>query len=212
MVDRGAVRFGEIHHVEVIANAGAIRSRVVRTKNAQARSAAGGHLGDERKQIVGYAEWVLADPTTRMSSHRIEVAQAGDTPAALAAEGLQHLLHRHLGLGIGVDWGRGGVFSEWELLGLSVDGCGAAEHHGAAVVPFHRSSQHTTAVEIDVPVQQWVGHRLAHCLEAGEVNHPVDGSMARESPVDRFWIADVPFQHLQLLTAAELFHPFQSLW
>ena len=48
-----AVGFGQVHHVQLIADAGAIRCGVVLAEDAQTLAAACGHLGDEREQVVG---------------------------------------------------------------------------------------------------------------------------------------------------------------
>ena len=82
---------------------------------------------------------------------------------------------------------RGGhPFVEWELLRFAVDRGGAAEHEGAAVMSIHGRSQDPAAVEVHIPVAQWVGHRFPHGLETGEMNHAIHRAIAAEGPIEHF--------------------------
>ena len=51
--DSACVCFGKVHHMDVVANASAIRSVVIVAKDKNLLLSSSGHLGHERKQIVG---------------------------------------------------------------------------------------------------------------------------------------------------------------
>ena len=112
---------GQIHHMDVVADAGAVMGGVVVAEHPQAVPASGRHLRDEREQVVGDAEGVLADAAAGVGADGIEVAQAGHPPGVVAAQGLQHLLHGQFRLGVGVNRCGGQVFPQGELLRFAVD-------------------------------------------------------------------------------------------
>jgi hypothetical protein len=74
---------------------------------------------------------------------------------------------------------------EWKHLGLSINGGCAAEHEGAALVLLHGGSQNPAAIEIDIPVEEWVGYRFAHGLETGEMNDAINGTTTIKSVIHR---------------------------
>ena len=76
-------------------------------------------------------------------------------------------------------------------------GC-AAEHQGVATMALHGRRQNPAAVHIHVPVQEWVGHRLAHSFQAGEMNHAIHGSGHLEGVIHSFGVAHIPLNQRQL--------------
>ena len=102
--------FGQIHHMQIVADSGAIRGGIVLTEDAQPFAASRRHLGDEREQIVRNSHRVFTDLPAGVSADRIEVAQACHLPGTRPTEGFQHLLHGNFGLGIGMHRSRWHVF------------------------------------------------------------------------------------------------------
>ena len=66
---------GQVHHMNVVAHAGAVGRGVVVAKNAQKLPFAYGHLRDEGHEVVGNAIGVLAHGAANVRAHRVEVAQ-----------------------------------------------------------------------------------------------------------------------------------------
>ena len=68
---------GQIHHMDVIAHAGAVRGGVVVAEHVQLFQRAHGHLGDVGHQVVGDAVGVLADEAALVGADGVEIAQQG---------------------------------------------------------------------------------------------------------------------------------------
>ena len=186
VIEAHRMGFRQVHHVQIVPNAGAVMGGVVVAEDPQLLAPSGSHLSDEGKQIVRNAEGVLPDATAGVGAHRVEVAQTGHPPISGAAKRCQHLLHGEFGLGVGMHRRGGHPFVEGELLRFAVDRGGAAEHQGAAVMSVHGRSQDPAAVEVHIPVAQWVGHRFPHGLETGEMNHAIHRAIAAEGPIEHF--------------------------
>ena len=67
--------------MDVIPHSTAVGCWPIAAKDLQLLAAANCHLTYEREQIVGDAVGVLSNSSRGVSSHWIEVAQAGDSPA-----------------------------------------------------------------------------------------------------------------------------------
>ena len=94
---------GQIHHVDVIAHAGAILSRVVIAEHRQLVEPTYRNLADEGQQVVGNAVGVFADKAGFMGTDRIEVAQQHYGPARIGLGQIaQDFLNHQLGTTIGV--------------------------------------------------------------------------------------------------------------
>ena len=84
----------------------------------------------------------------------------------------------------------GGVLGDGVFLRHAVDGGGGREDQPPDPVPPHRREERHGAADVDVVVAERLGHRLAHGLQAGEVNHGLD-PVAPEELVQRRGVADV---------------------
>ena len=84
--------FGQVHHVDVVAHAGAVGRGVVVAKHGQLGQLAYGHLRDVGQQVVGNAVRVFADQAAFMGAHGVEVAQDGDAPARVCSGQVSQLL------------------------------------------------------------------------------------------------------------------------
>ena len=175
-IEGGAVAFGQVHHVDVIAHAAAIGGGPVAAVHLQLLPPPHGHLAHERKEVVGDAGGVFADAATGVGAHGVEVAQPGDAPAGLTRCHIgQQLLHGRLAVAVGVDRGDGRRFWDRHRFRVAVEGGAAAEHQGVAAVDLHGAHQLARAREVHIPVAQGFGQRFAHGLEAREVDHGIGG-------------------------------------
>ena len=68
---------GQIHHMDIIPDAGAVGSGIVVAENVDLLPLAHHSLGDIGYQVVGDAVGVLADEAAFMSADGVEIAQQG---------------------------------------------------------------------------------------------------------------------------------------
>ena len=180
VVQGGEVPVGEVNHVDVVAQAGAVRGGVVVAEHHQLFAAADGHLGDEGHQVVGDALRVFADPAGRVGAHRVEVAQQGDVPAVVGRPEVgEDVLDLFLGAAVGVVGADLHLLDVGDGVVLAVDGGGGAEDDGAYAVPVHGAEQVQRADEVVVVVLQRLLDGLADSLQPGEVDHGVDRLSAK---------------------------------
>src|SRR5690606_2806007 len=96
---------GQVHHVDVVPHAGAVRSRVVRAEDAHLVEPANRDLQHVRGQVVGNLRRVFADSPARVRADRVEVAQGGDLEGGVGnAQILQDLLDHVLRLAVGIGY------------------------------------------------------------------------------------------------------------
>lgn len=78
---------GERRTVDVVPDAGAVRGGVVVAKDLERvlGDLADGNLGEEREEVSGLADGVLADQAGRVRAGGVEVAQADRAPDARLA-------------------------------------------------------------------------------------------------------------------------------
>ena len=165
----------QIHHVDIVADTGAVGRIIIVPEDAQKLPLASGRLGHIGQQIVGHAPGILSDQPAGVGANGIEIPQQGHSPT-LGSRGCigQDPLAHCLGLPIGV--GR-----RQELHGL---------HHGGGVFPVDRRrgaedetfhpmgqgepGQDDGAEEVVAVVVQRLGDGFSHGLEACEVDDPVE--------------------------------------
>ena len=101
----GFVAFCQIHHVDVIAHAGAVMGGPVAAEHLELIATADSDLGDEREEVVGDAQGVFSDATAGMGAHGVEVAEGCDAPrvGSAAVEIREHLFNSGFGKAVGVD-------------------------------------------------------------------------------------------------------------
>jgi len=138
MAEGAAVSLCQIHHMQIVTDSSAVRRRIVLSKNLECFTASSRHLGDVWEQVVGDAQGIFADVTTGVSTHWIEISEAGNAPGAYPGECLQHHFHGELRLRIGMHGSGRRVLAQWERLRFPIHRRGAAENERAATVPFHR--------------------------------------------------------------------------
>ena len=157
---------GQIHHVDVVAHAGAVRGGVVVAEDVHLFQLAHGDLGDVGHQVVGDAVGVLADEAGLVGTDGVEVAQQGHVQAGVGLADIgQDALGEGLGGAVGVGGGTDGeVLGDGHAGGVAVDGGGGAEHEVVAAVAAHHVQNDQGAVEVVVVVFDGLGDALAHSL------------------------------------------------
>src|SRR5215472_1772439 len=101
MVQSLNVGAGQIVHVDVVADAGSIRCRIIRAEDLQLRTKTRGRLEREWNQ-VRLRIMQFADLAAVISPGRVKITQAGKTKSVGAVVGLQRLLEEELRNTIGI--------------------------------------------------------------------------------------------------------------
>ena len=176
IVDGCHVTTSQIHHVDVVADAGAIGRGIVVAEHAQLLAAADGHLRDVGHEVVGDTLGIFADLAADVCAHGIEVAQQHHAPLRIgsgdvAEDDLAHVLRPAVGVGAVAGLG---ALGERHLVVAGVHRGGGGEDNALAAVLLHDAAQGEGRVEVVVVIHHGLCHRLAHGLEAGEVDDTVD--------------------------------------
>ena len=199
--DGADVAAGQVHHVDVVADAGAVGGGVVVAKDVDLFQLADRHLGDVGHQVVGDAVGVLADQARLVGADGVEVAQHRHIHAGVGlADVGQDPLGEHLGGAVRV----GGV-ADREVLGdgdagrVAVDGGRRAEHKVVAVVPAHDVQDGQGAVEVVGVVLDGLVDALAHRLVGCKLNDGGDVGALAEDVLDVIGLG-----HVRLIEAEVL--------
>ena len=209
--DRRDVAAREVHDVDIVAHARAVRRVIVVAKDAQALAAADGRLRDIGHEVVRHAARVLADEAARVRADGVEVAQQHDRPARVGHDIVaQDLLADVLRPAIGIRAVAGaGRLVERHLIVAGVHRRRRGENDLPYAVVTHRLAERDRRAEVVVVVFQRHLHRLAHGLEAREMNDAVD-LLLGENAVEPGAVAHVHLIKFQR-PARDLFDPSARL-
>ena len=129
-LQRSDVGPGEIHHMDVVPDACAIRRGVVISEYCEGGAQAGGCLGEVRDEVVWVAQRKFANLAGWMGTNRIEVAQQCRLHGVAARAEIRYdALTRLFGVAIGgLGPSNGGLFVDRNVFGLPIDGATAGEH------------------------------------------------------------------------------------
>ena len=167
---------GQVYHMEIIPNAGAVGGGIVIAVDGQMIPLTDGNLGDIGHQVVGNAVGCFADQARGMGANGIEVPKQYGRQLLVCLAGIgENLLDHQLGGAVGVGGGAGGhILGEGGLIVFSIHRCRGGEHNGLAAELLHDLQSGQGGVQI-VPVvfQRELG-ALGDALEAGEMDHRVD--------------------------------------
>ena len=103
---------GQIHHVNVVPNPGAVVGGIVVAENTQFFAFANGYLGDERQQVVGDAVGIFPDQTAFVGADGVEVAKQHNAEIGVCCGGISQDLLDHVfcpAIGIGAACSHGFV-------------------------------------------------------------------------------------------------------
>lgn len=172
---REAVRLRKILHMDVVADAGAIRRVVICAKYFDARALAGDGLEHEGNEVC-LRVVALADGAIRRSAGGVEVAQGDVLQAVGAFVVRKYLLHHELAAPVGVD-GRLGVFFVYRRVArFAISGACAGEDDLLHPVGEHGVQKVQRADDVVAVVFLRVCDALAHVGEGGKVNDSLEGA------------------------------------
>ena len=120
--------FGQIAHMDVIADAGAIGGGVVVAEDLQVGAAARHHIKHERDQ-VGFRVVVFTQIAIGIGAGSIEIAENHTGQPVGSAKIAEQLLHHGLTAAVGIDRRLGVLFGDRNLLGHPIGGAGAGKHN-----------------------------------------------------------------------------------
>ena len=176
VLDRLYMAVRKIHHMDVIAAAGAVRCRVIVTENREMIASANGNLRDIRHQIVRNPLRVLADTTGLMCADRIEIAQKNDSQFRVSlCRVLKNFFHHDLGPAIWV--GAAAALHRFDVRNrilLAVYRRGGRENKLLDTCLLHALEQRQRGVNVVAVILQRLLYRLTDCLQTSKVNHAVD--------------------------------------
>eukprot|EP00968_Pinguiococcus_pyrenoidosus_P014937 scaffold1370_cov271-Pinguiococcus_pyrenoidosus.AAC.5 len=210
------VALGQVHHVNVVPHARAVRGVVVVAEDAELLSPPDGDLAHVGHEVVGGAMRVFADEPRRVGAHGVEISQDRDPPVlALGAprEVAEDLLNHELGPAVGV----GDAVTDRRLLGdghgrIAVDRGAGGEHEGLAVDFLQHLQQRHGGLHVVLVVEQRQLHRLAHGLEPREVDASVHLRNTRQNLAHVLLVPQVRLEEVQRVALArELRHARQRL-
>mmetsp|Transcript_9775 Transcript_9775/g.32716 ORF Transcript_9775/g.32716 Transcript_9775/m.32716 type:complete len:230 (-) Transcript_9775:1168-1857(-) len=195
LVHSSNMSLGKIHHMDVVADSGAVGSVVVVSKHSQLLELADCNLGHVRHKIVGNARWVLSDLATRMCSHRIEISQVDDLPFWICIGYItQHLFDEELGSPVGV------CALQWEILGnrylgrVPIHSGRRREDDFLASCCRHGLDQIESSNKIVFIICDWLSHRFAHSFQARTVNYRVN-LVFLEHFIQRCLVTNIHIKH-----------------
>ncbi len=173
------VRVGQVRDVDVVADAGAVRGRVVVAVDRDVLALPERGLEDQRDQVrlrvVPLAE---RDPgRTAVRARDVEVAQRDGGQAVGDGLAGDQVVHGQLGGAVGVGGRGAGGLGDRDRLRLAVGGGGGGEHQLAHARRAHRGDQLQRAGHVVAPVLLRVHDRLADLGGGREVQHAVEGAV-----------------------------------
>ncbi len=197
IVERAQMRVREIVHVDVVADARAVRRIVIRAEDRDAGALALDGLQNDGNEVrLGIV--ILADETVLGRTGSVEIAQEDALEPVGALAILAHPLEHELGAAVGID----GILllrlGNRHLRRLAVSGARGREDELLRAGQHHRAQKHQRLGDIVLIVLQRILHGLAHLDEGGEVDDGVELAV-HEQGVDDGSVAQVSLDELHFL-------------
>ena len=176
VVNDGHVTLGQVDHVDVVTHTSAVGRVVVVAVDLDFLELADRDLGHVRGEVRRNTLRIFAQQAGLVCADRVEVAQQHDGPGRIGHMYVaQNLLLEQLGGAVRVGGAAGRrLLGNRQFLRRAVHGGGGGEDDLLDVVLLHHLEQHKRGVQVVVVVFDRLGHGLAHGLETGEVNDPID--------------------------------------
>lgn len=175
-IERFHVPARKIDHMNVVAHARAVGSRIIVAEDLDAFELARGNLRHIGKQVVRDALRVFADPAAFMRTDRVEVTQQHHIPlrirtVQIGKDALEH------GFGLAIRIGGlvlGTIFGDRNHLGVAIDGRAAREDDVLHIMVARYIEQcERTGNVVPIVFERLLG-RFAHRFKACEVDDRID--------------------------------------
>ena len=162
------MRLGQIHHIDIVADTGAVRRVVIVAEDPQFRSQACSRLRHKGQQILRYAVGQLAYFRRRMGADGIEIPQDGSVQILVRMGFVANdFLIDLLGIAVGRQSRLNRsvlIYRQMRFVRLTVHGAGRREDEILHPMQFHHFQQRNQAADIVAIVEQRFLHRLAYRL------------------------------------------------
>ena len=191
---RRDVAVGQVHHVNVVAHAGAIFGWVVVAEYRQRFTTADRDLRDIRHQVVRDALRIFTHIARRMRADRVEVAQQRDAPVRLRfLQVSEDLLDHQLAFTVRALRSPGReAFDIRDFWLVAVHGGGGAENKVFHARGAHGGNEFQCAGHVVVVVFQRLGDGFADGFQAGEMDHRFNSVIVKDFRHQRF-VTNVAF-------------------
>ena len=206
------MRFSQVHDVQIVADACAVRGGVVSAEDRQRFPHPCNRLCQEWHQVVGDAKGPFTNARAWMCANGVEIPKQGD--AVVGMRGGMVGQHPFAGL-LGPSVGRFGLlercrFVHWHRLGLAIDGAARREHHISNVEGVRDLEQRAEPANIVGGVAGRLRNAFTDGLEGGEVQDAHDGMpkflvVLEDVPQPR-GVLDVDLVEREFRVAAEFTH------
>ena len=206
----GYVALGQVHHMDVVPDAGAVGGGIVVAEDAQLLPAANGHLGDVGHQVVGDASGILTHQAGLVSADGVEVAQQHHGPVGIRVGNAGEDLLGHVfgpAVGIGAAAGAAGLL-QGHFVVRGVDRGGGGEDDVLHPHLFHDLGQDQGGIEVVVVIFPGLFHAFAYSLQPGEVDDAGDVVLGKNL-AQQGLIPDIALVEFNGL-AGDLLHPLQA--
>ena len=187
------VSLGQVVDVDVVADAGSVRSVVIVAEDGQLLAYAGRCLGQVWHEVLRHSVGEFADAGRRVCADGVEVAQQDAADGSAGGDDvLDYLLGDLLGGAIGgggAFYGRGLV--DGVAVGLAVDGAGGGKDDSLDSVEGHEIEEVEQSVEVVAVVEDGLVDALADGLGGGEVDDALDIGVLVEEALELAQVGDV---------------------
>ena len=211
VADSRHVTLGQVYHMDIVPDAGAVVGVIVIAEYAQSFPSAHGHLGDIGHQIVGNALGILTDEAAVMGADGIKVPQQHHGPRLIRKGNVPKDLLTHIlgpAVGIRAIAGTGGL-PQGHFIVPGIDGSRGGEDNPFYIMRCHHPAQGQCGAKIVGIVFFGDGYGLAHRLHTGKMDNAVNGVLVKDLG-QGFFVA-----HIQLIEQGPLagdgLHPVQHL-
>ena len=166
----------EIHDMDVITHARAIRCIIIVTEDIDLRQLTDRYLCHVWKQVVRDALWILTDETGLVRTDRVEVTKQDDIPLRICRMNIgQNLLLHPLGPAIRISAGSlRAVLRDRNLRRIAVHRRRAGENDVLAAMRTHLVGQIQRRSDVRAVILNRLVHGLTDGLQTSEVNNRVD--------------------------------------
>src|SRR4051812_40847542 len=131
------MRFCQIRNVNVVADAGAVRRRVIRAKNRDIASSPKSCIEYQRNEMSLHC-MIFTDVAARVCACSIEVSQRQVLETVLVVRPLQRVLELQFGFSVRADWMLWRIFPDRNCSGFTVSGACGREDESLHPGAFHR--------------------------------------------------------------------------
>ena len=195
VLQRAHVRIGQVVHMNVVANTGAIRRRVVGAVDPQRWSVRGGG-GERQWNQMSFRIVELANFAAFVGPGGVEITETHRAQSVSAAVSLQRVFKKKFRCAVGIHRFARGPLGDRTLFGDAVHSAAGGEHE-AANTGVQRGVQQGERAENVVPeIFARVLDRLANIGVGGKVHHRVH---AREHWPEPGFVGDVALHKFEAL-------------